>query len=133
MNKLPLNTAEAESIRSILQSIETETSGKAVIHVDEYCKGDAYFKATKIFQEMSLLEHPAKNSALIYIALKDRKLAVVADHVLNNLIGDDFIQNQCEGLAEAISQNNIKSGLETLLLNLKEVWKEHFPVIQSSN
>jgi uncharacterized membrane protein len=122
-----LSSAAAKTLQETLQSIEGDTNGKAIVHMDQYCKGDAKFKAAKIFKELNLLQHPAQNGALIYIATVDRKLAIILDQALAEVVEDDFISKSCSKLALSLQNNEISEGLKSVLHELKQVWKNHFP------
>jgi uncharacterized membrane protein len=128
MNKAILKSDSASELQYLLHSIEKETSGKAIIHIDEFCKGDPYFKATKIFRELNLLRHPLQNSALIYVATKDRKLAIILDRGLEEKVEQGYIKESCESLATSLKENQMLEGLTQTLNSLKTVWKNHFPV-----
>lgn len=131
MSKQILDKSAAKSIASLLQSVEDQTRGKIIVHIDEFCKGDAFFKAAKLFREMNLLRHLPQNSSLIYIASTDKKIGLVFDKALDAVLLPNFATDQAEHLAQSLHNNMAQEGIEELINKLLEVYLTHFPVSSS--
>ena len=123
-----LSKTEESQIQDLIRDIEAKSTSKVVVHIDEFCKGDAYFKAVKIFQESGLLKHPEQNSVLIYIATKDRKLSVVHDKAIEDVDrGVTLVQHQNE-LGTNLTKVDLFEALSSFLESLNNYLIVHFPV-----
>ena len=66
------------------------TSGEIRVHTEPHCKGNVLDRAADLFYKLKMQETAQRNGVLIYIAYKDRKLAIVGDKGINDVVPDDF-------------------------------------------
>ena len=82
--------SQQEAIQASIATAELNTSGEIRLHVDDKCPGDPVAKAIKVFEKLKMHETELRNGVLIYVAIKDKKLAIVGDKGINEAVSDDF-------------------------------------------
>ena len=73
-------TKEQEDI--IIQAIkeaELNTSGEIRLHVENNCKINVLDRASHIFKKLSMHKTALRNGVLFYLAVKDKKFAILGD------------------------------------------------------
>lgn len=98
-----------------IQQAEKDTSGEIRIHFENHSSQNTLDRAAQVFAELKMHKTALRNGVLIYIALKDHKLAILGDAGINAKVPEDFwdaIKNQmvnkfktgqiCEGVCEAV-------------------------------
>jgi len=98
-----------------IQEAEKSTSGEIRIHFDRHCGSSALESATHTFSRLGMSQTALKNGVLIYVALEDKKLAIIGDQGINEKVPADFWDNIkdrmierfrageiCEGVCEAV-------------------------------
>ncbi len=104
-----------------IQEAEKETSGEIRIHFDRHCGSSAFESATRTFSRLKMHRTALKNGVLIYVALEDKKLAIIGDSGINEKVPDDFwdkIKDRmierfrageiCEGVCEAVTETGLQ-------------------------
>ena len=113
--------AEIEEIKAEIISAEKNTSGEIRIHLDKKCTTSPIDAAIKQFEKLCMTNTKDRNGVLIYLALKDKKMAIIGDTGIDEKVPDDFwesIKNTMvknfkegkfmEGICEAIKESGIK-------------------------
>jgi uncharacterized membrane protein len=108
---------QQEDIRQAIMNAELDTSGEIRVHIENTCKGDALERALEVFNKLDMVKTESRNGVLIYLAVKNRKFAIIGDtgiHAavteifwdsIRNKMMDHFRENQfTEGLVEAITE-----------------------------
>lgn len=124
---MKLSKQEEAQIQAKLQDISSSSSAKVAVHVDEYCKGDPYYKAVNIFNEMGFLRHEEQNSVVIYVATKDKKLAIATDSAITD--DPEGLRNSIvEAMTIELKIGRLYPAIETALDLLQKYLVDHFPV-----
>ncbi len=114
-------------IKNAIRVAETNTSGEIRVHVERFCKGSVLDNAAYVFGKLEMHKTKLRNGVLFFLAMEDKKFAILGDAGINNVVPENFweeitsgvIQKMQEGKhAEAISEGIIKAG---------EQLKKHFP------
>jgi uncharacterized membrane protein len=118
---------EQEKILAAIGEAEKSSSGEVRLHVENHCKGDVLDRATEVFAALKMHKTALRNGVLFYLAVKDKKFAILGDAGINAVVPADFwdkIKSEmqfefkngkfCEGVCEGI----IAAGLQL---------KAHFP------
>ena len=88
MAKKFLTQEEEDKILKAIEWAEKETSGEIRIHIESKCKLDAVDRAVEVFYALKMEQTLEKNGVLIYVACKDRKLAILGDSGINAVVPD---------------------------------------------
>src|SRR5690349_18442897 len=82
---------EKTHIVSAIQSAEKQTSGEVRVFVESRCKYvDPMDRATEIFHSLQMEKTKDSNAVLVYVATKDRQLAVLGDVGIHKKVGEVF-------------------------------------------
>lgn len=112
---------------AIVQAIEVaerNTSGEIKLHLEDHCGKDVLKKAVAVFHRLQLQKTAQRNAVLIYLAVKDRQFAIIADKGIDEKVPADFWNNIKEDMQEEFSGerflNGILLGIEQSGLQLKK-------------
>jgi uncharacterized membrane protein len=91
MNARKFFTAEERQriVDSILQA-ESHTSGEIRVHIEGSCKGEVLSRAAVVFGQLKMDRTAQRNGVLFYLAVNDRKFAVLGDKGIHELVPEDF-------------------------------------------
>jgi uncharacterized membrane protein len=74
---------------------------------------------------MDATEH--RNGVLVYVAMKDRQLALFGDQGIHEKVGDAFWNEQVKKILSHFNKSDYAGGLEKIILEIGEALREHFP------
>ena len=119
--------ADQQQIREAIQEAELNTSGEVKVHIEGKCKEDTMDRAAFIFEQLQLHRTQLRNGVLFYLAVSDRKFAILGDVGINQKVPEGFWDN-----ISAVMMNHFKKGdfLKGLIEGVKEAGeqlKTHFP------
>lgn len=122
-------TAEQQlEIVQAIKTAETATSGEIRLYVEGHCKYvDALDRAREVFDELHMFETDARNGVLIYLAIKDRQLAVFGDKAIHEKVGLDFWKEKLNQVKSHFQQKAYGTGLELMILSIGDALKSAFP------
>ena len=119
--------SQQEAIQASIATAELNTSGEIRLHVDGKCPGDPVAKAIKVFEKLKMHETELRNGVLIYVAIKDKKLAIVGDKGINEAVSDDFWDAIKNDLVFRFKEGKYTEGLVEGIHASGEQLKTHFP------
>jgi uncharacterized membrane protein len=126
--KKKLNPQEEEKIVAAIGKAEQMTSGEIRVHVESSCKGDPLDRGADLFFELKMNETRDRNGVLIYVALKDRKLAILGDSGINKVVPDGFWNQTSELMVNHFKREEYARGIEQAVLMAGEHLQKYFPL-----
>ncbi|GAB3347664.1 TPM domain-containing protein [Arachidicoccus ginsenosidivorans] len=118
---------QAEIVQAI-KTAETATSGEIRLYVEGRCKYvDALDRAKEVFDELHMYETASRNGVLIYLAMKDRQLAVFGDEGIHQKVGLDFWKQKLQQVKDHFREQAYGSGLKLIILSIGDALKSAFP------
>lgn len=114
-------------ITNAIRVAELNTSGEIRIHIEKYCKGDVLDQAAYVFGKLEMHKTKLRNGVLFYLAIEDRKFAILGDTGINQKVSDDFWEKTKEVVLSKIKEGELTMGLAKGILLAGEQLKEHFP------
>ena len=81
---------QQKSIQLSIENAELHTSGEIRVHVASKCKGDVVKVATKVFEKLGMHKTELRNGVLFYLAIEDKKFAILGDKGINDAVPSDF-------------------------------------------
>ena len=84
-------------------------------------------RAARTFDRLHLYSTKRRNAVLIFIAYQDRKLAILGDAGINNLIPEGFWDNEVEELARFLKAGRPVDGLCEIIAHMGERLSQYFP------
>jgi len=119
--------AGRQRLRLAVQQAEQHTSGEIRVFVDDYCKEEVLDRAAFVFSKLGMEKTELRNGVLIYVALNDRKFAIIGDAGIHARVGDVFWKEVREGMAAFFKKEMFIDGLEYAVLEAGIRLKEFFP------
>lgn len=114
-------------ITNAIRVAETNTSGEIRVHIEKHCKGDVLDRAAYIFEKLKMHKTELRNGVLFYLALEDKKFAILGDVGINQKVPDNFWEEIKNDLFEKFKEKQYAEGLADGIIKAGEQLKEHFP------
>jgi uncharacterized membrane protein len=122
-------TAEQQkSIQDAIANAELNTSGEIRVHIDDDCKEDVLDKAAKVFHKLKMNKTELRNGVLFYLAVNDRKFAILGDKGINDKVAADFWDTVKVLMFDHFKQKQFTEGLCNGIELAGEKLKMHFPL-----
>ena len=118
---------QRDDIKQAIMNAELDTSGEIRVHIDSKCKGDVMDRALKVFKKLKIHETELRNGVLFYLAVKNRKFAVIGDEGINQVVPDDFWDGLKAEMLDAFREGHFTDGLIDGITQTGTILKEHFP------
>ncbi len=122
-----LNREEDHKIVEAIKQAEQNTSGEIKVHIENHCRGDVEQRSLTVFNKLKLNETKLRNGVLIYLAIKDRKFAILGDKGINNVVENGFWNDVKDMMLSHFKEGNFTEGLEQGILRCGEKLKTYFP------
>jgi len=84
-------------------------------------------RAAFMFEKLKMHKTELRNGVLFYLAVKDRKFAILGDAGLNASVPDGFWDNIKETMVSHFKDGDFAGGLSKGILMSGEQLKTHFP------
>jgi len=119
---------ENNLIVSAIREAERRTSGEVRVYIESRCRFvDPIDRAAEIFFGLQMEKTDNRNGVLVYVALKDKQLAIFGDEGIHLKVGNAFWQAEVSKMLSHFSGNNYAAGLSQIVLDIGEALKSHFP------
>jgi uncharacterized membrane protein len=122
-----LSEDDLEAIARAIEQAEEHTSAEIRVHLDHGCPGDAVQRAIKVFERLGMHKTAARNAALVYISVTDRKLAIIGDKGIHERVGEDYWQGLVAGVRLRLRQQGPRDGLIHAVAEMGRALAHHFP------
>lgn len=120
--------AEKQQIVESIQSAERQTSGEIRVFVESRCRFvDPLDRATEIFVGLKMQETAARNAVLVYVALKDRQLALFGDKGIHEKVGTAFWNDEVKLILSHFNKANYAEGIARVVTEIGQALYQHFP------
>lgn len=123
--------ADKERIVQAIREAEDTTSGEIRVHLENYCRGDVLDRAAFLFNELRINETEQHNGVLIYVAVKDKKFAIIGDAGINAVVEEHFWEDVKLLMSEHFKLGEFVAGLQKGIGKAGEKLKKHFPVMRN--
>ncbi len=114
-------------ISNAIRVAETNTSGEIRVHIEKHCKDDVLDRAAYIFDKLEMQKTKLRNGVLFYLAVEDKKFAILGDAGINEKVPEDFWEEIKNEAIEKFKENRFADGLADGIIKAGEQLKVHFP------
>jgi uncharacterized membrane protein len=122
------NDEENKLIVEAIQQAEKQTSGEIRVFVESKCSYmDALDRAKEIFFKHQMQKTAERNAVLIYLAVKDRQLAIFGDEAIHKKVGDQYWQRLVKHMISHFTKNNFAEGIRQTVLEIGNDLEKYFP------
>ncbi len=118
---------EKNQIVEAIKTAEHESSGEIRVHLEVRCKGDVLDRASKIFARLKMHKTHLRHGILFYLAIEDKKFAIIGDVGIHNVVPPDFWNNVKDAMQKYFIQSKFTDGLVHGILLAGEKLKTFFP------
>jgi uncharacterized membrane protein len=119
---------EKKQIVDAIRNAERRTSGEVRVFVESRCRYvDPVDRAAEIFFNLEMDQTDDRNAVLLYIAMKDRQLAVFGDEGIHKRVGTDYWNNEVKLLIGNFNAAHYGDGISQCVTDIGEALHQHFP------
>jgi uncharacterized membrane protein len=122
-----LNRDEDRRVVEAIKQAELNTSGEIKVHIENYCKDDVEQRSLVVFSHLKISKTKLHNGVLIYLAVKDRKFAILGDEGINKVVEDGFWNDVKDLMQAHFREGRFAEGLEQGIQRCGEKLKAYFP------
>jgi len=121
----------AEEQQLIIESIrnaERMTSGEVRVFVESKCSYmDAIDRAAELFFHLEMQKTDDRNAVLVYVAMKDRQLAVFGDEGIHKKVGNEYWNKEVHKMISNFNRENYAAGISEVVKDIGEALTKNFP------
>jgi uncharacterized membrane protein len=114
-------------ILAAVKEAEMETSGEIRVHIESSLNGDVLDRAAWLFKKLGMHKTTERNGVLFYLAVNDRKFAIIGDAGINAKVPAGFWDDISELLKKNFKEGKFTEGLSEGILLAGKHLKMHFP------
>ncbi|MEX2601006.1 MAG: TPM domain-containing protein [Balneolaceae bacterium] len=122
-----LSQEEEQLIVEAINRAEEGTTGEIRVHIEFRCKKDPLERAETLFHELNMDQTERRNGTLLYIAVKDRKVAIYGDAGISSQVDDRFWQEEIDKLIGYFKEDKFEAGIENVVGDIGEKLKQFYP------
>jgi uncharacterized membrane protein len=118
---------QQNSILAAVRSAEESTSGEIRVHIETSFTGDVLDRAAWIFKKLGMYKTALRNGVLFYLAVEDKKFAIIGDAGINAKVPTGFWERIKELMEKNFREGKFTEGLSEGIILAGEQLKTHFP------
>ncbi len=118
---------QQQAIIKSIEKAELNTSGEIRLHVEDTCKINPVERAIEIFEKLEMHKTELRNGVLFYLAIKDKKIAVIGDKGINDIVTENFWDDVKNEIINQFKNNQFTEGICKGIEMAGEKLKIHFP------
>lgn len=118
---------EQQKIVAAVKEAELNTSGEIKVHIERKCKEDVLDHAAFMFDRLEMQKTELRNGVLIYLAVEDKKLAILGDAGINMKVPKDFWDTTRDFMISHFKEGKFAEGLSGGIKLAGQQLKSHYP------
>ena len=122
-----LTEEQEQKVVKAIRIAEKNTSGEIRVHIEKSTSKPVLERAKEVFYYLKMDETKDKNGVLFYLAVHDKKFAILGDIGIDKKVPKDFWLSVTNTVLNKFKNNNFALGLEKGILEAGEKLKEFFP------
>ena len=123
-----LSDQEQANVLAAISDAESQTSGEIRLHLESRCKGDVLDRAAVVFETLAMHKTALRNGVLFYLAIEDRKFAILGDGGINAVVPVGFWNKVKDTVIAGLAEGNPAAGLSAGIRLAGQQLSTHFPV-----
>jgi uncharacterized membrane protein len=122
-----VSDADLDAVARTIAEAERHTSAEIRVHLDHRCAGDPMRRAVEVFERLGMHRTVERHGVLIYVAVADRKLAVIGDAGIHERVGEAYWRELVASVTRHFSDARPGDGLIHAAGELGAILGRHFP------
>ncbi|MEO7312677.1 MAG: TPM domain-containing protein [Chitinophagaceae bacterium] len=120
--------AEEQLIVEAVRTAERRTSGEVRVFIESRCRFvDATDRAAEVFFVLKMDQTELRNGTLVYVAVKDKQMAVFGDQGIHARVGTTFWDAEVRKMMPHFRNDNLPAGIIAAIKDIGEALHTHFP------
>ncbi|MFL5743117.1 MAG: TPM domain-containing protein [Niastella sp.] len=125
---------EQERIVNAIRLAEQQTSGEIRVYTESRCRFvDPLDRAAEVFWGLKMDLTKDRNGVLVYIAMKDRQFAILADQGIHEKVGQTFWNEEVSVMKKHFSNALPADAIEAVIADVGQALRTHFPYDRSTD
>ncbi|HJU45364.1 MAG TPA: TPM domain-containing protein [Chitinophagaceae bacterium] len=130
-NRKPENSFPEQEKKLIADAIgqaERHTSGEIRVFIESRCRFvNPLDRAAEIFWALKMDLTAARNGVLVYVAMKDRQLAIFGDEGIHQKVGYAFWNEEVKKMLQHFNRDDYAAGIAQIVRDTGAALAQHFP------
>ena len=122
-----LSQNEESRVIAAIRAAESQTAGELRVHVERRCAGDPMAAANHWFRRLGMEKTKDRSGILFYVAVADRRFAIVGDAGIHEKVGDEFWRRLRDAMQEEFVKGDAATGLCRAIDEAGTLLAKHFP------
>lgn len=123
-----LSHDEMQQVVQAIRASEQKTSGEIRVYIESHCRFvDPMDRAAEIFFGLRMDQTEDRNGVLVYIAMKDRQLAILGDEGIHKQVGKEFWEKEVGQMLSEFYADHYATGIAKVVTEIGEALHQHFP------
>ena len=118
---------QRKQIEDAVRMAEKNTSGEIRVHLESKCPGDVLDRSAYLFGKLGMHKTELRNGVLFYLAIVNKKFAVIGDAGINSKVPANFWDGIKEDMKAKFQEGDFVNGFSEGILRCGEQLKAHFP------
>lgn len=116
-----------KAVAAYIAEAEKICSGEIRVFVDENCPLDPLDRAAAVFEELGMHATKERNGILIYLSVKDKKIAIIGDAGIHARVHKTFWQEIKDSMVDHFREEKYQEGLKKGISICAEMLARFFP------
>jgi len=122
------SAAGQQQVVEAIRQAEQQTSGEIRVFIESRCRFvDPLDRAAEVFDILKMEKTAARNGVLVYIAWKDRQLALLGDKGIHEKVGNAFWNEKVKEILSHFNNTDYAGGVAGIVTGIGEALRRHFP------
>lgn len=118
---------QQKQVQDAIAQAELNTSGEIRVHIDKRCKEEPMKMAIAVFEKLGMHKTEQRNAVLFYLAMEDKKLAILGDKGINEAVPTNFWDEIRDLMVSHFKKGEFTEGLSKGIVMAGEQLKTAFP------
>jgi uncharacterized membrane protein YgcG len=111
-----------------IRNAEQRTSGEVRVYIESRCRFvDPLDRAKEIFFQLGMDKTGERNGTLVYVAVKDKQVAVFGDEGIHQKVGQKYWQEEVAKMLAYFRQQHLAEGICQCIKDIGEALHHYFP------
>ena len=128
------NAADNERVVQAIREAERQTNGEVRVYIEsKNAYVDAMDRAAELFYNLKMDKTEQRNAVLLYIAHKDKEVALFGDEGIYKATGSTYWNEAVKAMLAQFKNENICEGIVQCIHTIGATLKDKFPYEKTSD